>query len=199
MALVFVHIGMMRAASTWLHKWLAAHPELDSPWPSLDVFAPKNPYFWNRGDPLGRPPRLLGKELPIASLEEYRALADSAPKTIDVTDSMSFMSVEQIEALKAAYPDVLVSYTRRDATDALWSHLRLHCLDRATDATPRMLANIQCSENLARWRSCGFEPHVIEFSQIEHDSLLVLRGLACRLGIDPDWWTPHAEEVRHAA
>ena len=196
MSLALVHIGMMKAGSTWLHHWLSAHPELAAPFG-------KNAYFWNREHPLARHHK---HRWPIIPAEDYRAAVASVSKAIDVTDSYSFMWEWQISALLAEHPDVLVTYALRDPVEALWSHMAMHSvsLEDLASSSPkgdrppdhdRMLANAHAGDNLYRWRAAGFDPQLIGFEQIRTDPLGVLRLIAELLGVDPAWWDARADEV----
>lgn len=202
--LALVHIGMMKAGSSWLFHWLAAHPELAAPFETVD--GGKNTYRWNRDNPLARHPKRVARGEPVITDEAYREAVESVPKAIDVTDSYCMMATGELAALRAAHPDVVVTFTMRDPIDALWSHMAMHSVgvdqvERARAApgrdplVDRMLANVRIGDNLRRWRASGFDPQLIAFSELERDSPGVLRHVAGLLGIDPTFWDAQAVEV----
>lgn len=197
MSLALVHIGMMKAGSTWLHHWLSAHPELAAPFDKRRDERPgKNPYFWNRDDPHGRHPRRMKD--PMYTPEEYRAAVDSVPKAIDVTDSYSFMPLDCIKALKEAHPDVLVTYCARDPIETLWSYMRMHHLkpdDVERGEAQRAVLNARVDRNMGNWKMAGFEPRIIPFHDIEDDPFGVLERFAQWLDVDRKFWLDRMGEL----
>lgn len=201
--LALVHIGMMKAGSTWLFRWLTDHPELAAPFDTGDVLPGKNCYFWNRADPLARH---LKRPDPGLTPESYAAAVASVPKAIDVTDSYAYMPRAAIEALRGAHPDALVTYTLRDPIEALWSHMRMHTVsiedlaaprdERQAHAVERMLENARPDYHWRRWRHLGLDPLLLPFPRLVEDPLWTLRQIADRLDIDPDWWNGREAELR---
>ena len=199
----YMHIGASRAASCWVWENIRDHPELHNP------TGKKNVRYWNRKLEKSRGAVRHG----IKSLDNYKANYQriNGKLNIDMTDSNSWISKEQVQEVFETYPDVKVSYCFRNPVETMWSHthrkvdnttpvkfMNLLATNRKVKTVEKQAkmvsgkllpyrCNVDYRENYNKW-SQHTDLHVILFDDIKHNPKNVLISIADFIGIDNTFW-----------
>jgi Sulfotransferase family len=125
----FLSIGAPRAASTWLYKRLALHPDVCLPKRKeihfFDVQEGKGAYVY--GPDARKPafkPMDLGNPAHWRWYRSYFGRCDSNKLTGDFTPDYSLLDVDRIRVVKAHLPNLKLIYTMRDPVTRAWSSVR---------------------------------------------------------------------------
>jgi len=182
-------IGATKAGTSWLHDYLAGHPEC-----RLSLL--KELHYFDSIDAGRREKRAIEVDAMIESfagragrgdnrdyrramLADLRAWApvaragdeaayldflragagDTARVVGDVTPSYGMLSAERLARMAQMAPAVRFVYLLRDPVDRLWSHVRMIARRRNADASPQELA--AAAGRILRRALRGKEDHII--------------------------------------
>lgn len=190
----FLIIGAPRAATTWVHRRLAEHPNL---------FLPKRKeiHFYDQG------------------LESYNSFCfnpknsshwrwyalhfiKSREKQLkgDVTPAYSILPEDTIASIADPIPDVKLIYVLRNPIDRAWSAARKNLRNEGiydTDhlntllrkaTSPRVLKRGDYKSNIERWEKYIQKKRILYcfYDDIVEDPRMVLRKICKFLEVDPD-------------
>ncbi|MBB47077.1 MAG: hypothetical protein CMJ33_00630 [Phycisphaerae bacterium] len=192
----FLGIGPARCGSTWLHRSLALHPD-------IQMSDPKQVCYFNQW--------ILSRDLEWYWRHFDPAEGDHpAPVRGEVTPFYARLSQPSVDSIARLLPDAGIVLTLRNPIDRCWSgaHLDLGHYGKNTlkDLSPgtffryferaRVRRYTDYSEIIRRWRS-AFGPaqvHIALFDDIKGDPIPMLEAIYRHVGADPSW-KPPLEEV----
>ncbi|NVK13358.1 MAG: sulfotransferase [Rhodobacteraceae bacterium] len=199
----FIGIGAQKAATTWLFKWLSAHPEIG--------FAPLS----KRPGPTiadGKPAATWPKEVHFLTgpnqdrgwdwyLDLFRTEGRSERLLGDITPRYLTASQEEISALRRRCPDVRLLLNLRDPVERDWSAIRMLARRRELLDQPAALVTLAGDPgilkkgDLRRTVSAWLEIFPREqffisaLPDIEARPQQVIRAIAAFLGADPAFYS----------
>jgi hypothetical protein len=102
----FLGIGAQKSGTTWLHRMLAAHPDIGLP-------EGKELHFWD-------------KRWPSEDPDRYDAVFERIPNRLrgEITPAYAALPPDTIAFIHSRYPSLRVLYVLRDPVARAWSHAR---------------------------------------------------------------------------
>lgn len=193
----FLGIGAQKAATSWLHRELALHPEVRFP-------GGKEVHFWDRR--AGRP------------ASEWLALFEKPPPGAvqgEITPAYALLDEATVREVAALAPGLRVLFCLRNPMERAWSAALMAleraelCLEEASDAwfvdhfrSRGSLARGDYETTLRRWRAVFGAERValLWWERIRRDPRGVMEDVARHLGVDPGFYAarPEAELARPA-
>ena len=191
----FIGIGSARCGSTWLHRSLGLHPD-------IQVSTPKQICYFNQ-------------MIRTRSLEWYWSHFEpdpdcpSAPIRGEVTPFYARLSRHSVDSVLHLLPDVRVLLSIRNPVERCWSGA---CLDlghyggRTLPGIPtsalyryfqrqRVIRYADYEQIISRWSSRGRSSrlHVLLFDELQQDPIRVLEPVLKHLGASSNWRPPAGE------
>ena len=192
----FLGIGPARCGSTWLHKSLALHPD-------IQMSDPKQVCYFNQW--------ILSRDLDWY-WPHFDPAEGEAPSPVrgEVTPFYARLSQASVDAIARLLPEAAIVLTLRNPIDRCWSgaHLDLGHYGKNTlkDLSPgtffryfersRVRRYTDYSEIIRRWRTAfgTKQVHVALFDDIKADPVAMLESIYRHLGASFSWHPP-LEEV----
>ncbi|HEY4378689.1 MAG TPA: sulfotransferase [Acidimicrobiales bacterium] len=139
----FLIIGAARSATTSLHYYLHAHPQI-----TMSTVKEPNYFVFDQRDGVAQPlvvpdPRLLAKS--VADLDDYERLFDTTPETVAIGEAspLYFYVRETPELITAALDEPKLIVVLRDPIARAWSHYSMVHAGEAGDLAPGFRATVE--------------------------------------------------------
>jgi hypothetical protein len=203
----FLIIGVARAGTTSLHRWLAQHPQI-----TMSAVKEPNHFLYDgSGRPLVAPDRRILVKA-VADPSAYERLFDPTPQTRAVGEAspLYLYAPETPERVAAALPDVRAVAVLRDPVERAYSHFCF--LDQGAPAglPGRFAAAVEAERSLpdtpyrpgthalrlgryagqlARWREAIGADRllVLRYDDLVADPAATLRRICAHVGADPSF------------
>jgi glycosyltransferase involved in cell wall biosynthesis len=183
----FLGLGAQKAGTTWLHHWLAQHPQVGFP-------LGKEAHFWDRGE--------------LTDLAWYRDKMDlgsgGALRTGEITPAYSILGRDRVAEIRAEFPDLRLIFIIRNPIDRAWSSA-LMALERAQmtfeEASDQWFIDHFRSEGSLRrgdyeaclrtWRSVfpSEQLLVLRYESVRTEPRALLQRVAVHLSIDASFFS----------
>ena len=193
----FIGIGSARCGSTWLHRSLGLHPE-------IQVSDPKQVcYFdnWIRTRPIEW------------YLDHFDPPSGQSPAPVrgEVTPFYSRLSKRSVDSVLRRFPELRILLTIRNPVDRCWSaahldfgHYGRRQLSALSPATfyryferQRVIRYTNYEQVIDRWSAGNPQRlHVCIFDEIRSDPLGLLAGIYAHVGADASWQPPLEDVAR---
>lgn len=181
----FVGIGAQKAGTTWLHKHLSEHPEVNFP-------AGKEVHYWNR----------YRNKVDIPTYASWFPDQEGI-KQGEITPAYAFLPVENIQEIHQYFPNIRIIYMLRDPIERAWSS-SLMALSRAemtiNEASDQWFIDHFKSAGsrargdyktcLANWTSIYPKEQILllDFADIKTDPINTLKKAAHHIGVSATYF-----------
>jgi hypothetical protein len=190
----FLGIGSYKAATTWLFKRLAMHPDTYFPFG-------KEAHYWDQGrfGPLYL--KVFG-QAGLARANEW--------KSGEITPAYAYLPTETIGKIRTAFPEAKVFMTVRDPTDRVMSSLKMQCRAKGIDPSKLSTKDLRdmCREGkyggqlehgryaviLPKWMEY-YPIKIILWEDIADMPLSTLNDLCRHIGIDDTFFDQIPEHL----
>jgi hypothetical protein len=187
----FLGIGAQKAATSWLHEQLSAHPRIRFP-------GGKELHFWDRRE-----------ARPASAWLSVFAGAEPGVRQGEITPAYALLEESVIREIASLAPDLRVFYSLRNPMERAWSSA-LMALERAELLEAEVsdqwfvdhfrsrgsLDRGDYEATLRRWRGtfAGDRVLMLFHEEIQRDPRDVLCRLAAHLDVEADFYRARSEE-----